>query len=199
MEEIKTYTPRDLAKKLKINYRTILREIQRGNLPATKIGRIYLISEDAINLYLSTTVKARFWKVSASIVNHNGKILLVKRRAREGRLQWQFPAGTIYYAEKSSYRAEVECLMETQVHSKAVKLIGKRIHPDTNVIIYYWLCDYLSGEAVNNDPDENSEVRWATPKDVLRLFTSDVYTPVRKYLESASGLSDAEGKRGVKE
>ena len=184
METKDLYTPHEVAKDLKINYRTVLREIQRGNLVAKRIGRIYLITRDSLESYLSKSDSARPLKVSAAIVEKGDKILLVRRKRREGTLFWQFPTGIVRYSEKTSTRAELECLQETGVHCKAIMLFGHRIHPDTKTIIYYWLCEYLDGKEYNADDSENAKVLWVDKEKVEETFTSDMYEPVRKYLGS---------------
>ena len=48
----KNYTTNEVAKELRVNKRTILREIKRGNLRVKKVGRKYLITETALRDYL---------------------------------------------------------------------------------------------------------------------------------------------------
>lgn len=47
------YTIKDLAKKLKVSARTILREIQRGILKTNKVGKKYLITNAQLEAYLT--------------------------------------------------------------------------------------------------------------------------------------------------
>ena len=175
-------TPREVAEELKLNYRTVLREIDRGNISAKKVGRIYLITRDELERYTSSSNRPRNLEVAVAVVAKGPKILLVKRKKKEGRLVWQFPAGIMRFSERSSTRAEIECLQETGVHCTAEKYFGKRVHPDTNVVIHYWLCRYTSGKTYNADTSENEEVRWVSRKEVLELFTTDYYKPVREFL-----------------
>ena len=48
----KNYTVEEVAKKLKVSKKTILREIARGKLRTERVGRRYLISESSLNKYL---------------------------------------------------------------------------------------------------------------------------------------------------
>lgn len=48
----KKYTIQEVAKRLKVSQRTILREIQRGKIGVEKAGRRYLISEKSLSIYL---------------------------------------------------------------------------------------------------------------------------------------------------
>jgi excisionase family DNA binding protein len=178
------YTPKEVANQLKTNYRTILREIKRGNLKAHKVGNLYVIKESDLQKYIDKGTVVSPLKVSVAVVKKDNQFLLVKRRKKEGKLQWQFPTGTLKYAEDSSIRAEIECLEETSIHCKAIKKLGKRVHPDTNVIIYYWICEYIQGEPKNLDDYENEEVKWVDADKVLDLTTSDVYPPIKEYIRA---------------
>jgi hypothetical protein len=62
-------------------------------------------------------------------------------------------------------------------------MLGKRVHPNTKVVIYYWYCEYLDGEEYNADDYENDGVEWVTGEEALRRFTTDVYDPVEKILK----------------
>lgn len=183
MNEKEILSPRDVAEELRVNYRTILREIDRGNLAAKKIGRIYLITREELERYTSTRPKVRKLEVAVAIVTNKTDVLLVKRKKKEGPLVWQFPAGTMKFSEKSSTRAEIECLEETGVHCVAEKYFGKRVHPDTKVVIHYWLCRNAGGKPYNADTTENDEALWMPRKKALEMITSDLYEPVKKYLE----------------
>lgn len=48
----RNYTIQELAEKLKVSQRTILREIQRGKIKASKVGRRHLIAEKELKRYL---------------------------------------------------------------------------------------------------------------------------------------------------
>jgi 8-oxo-dGTP diphosphatase len=175
------YTPQELAKHLKLHYRTVLREIARGNLVAKKIGRILLISKEQVEQYLHQE-NIQPLRVAVAIVVSQGKVLLVKRKLEENKLKWQFPAGRVRYGEKSAVRAEIQCLQETAVHCKAVKKLGQRVHPQTKAGISYWLCEYLQGQASNVDSSENTEVRWVGLLEPEKLFTTNYYPAVKNYL-----------------
>lgn len=46
------YTPDDLAKMFKVTPGTIWRYIREGKLPASKLGRKYIISDDQLKRFL---------------------------------------------------------------------------------------------------------------------------------------------------
>ena len=50
---MKVYGTKEVAEMLKINKRTVLNEINRGNLKAKKIGNKYRITEKAIQEYMN--------------------------------------------------------------------------------------------------------------------------------------------------
>lgn len=52
------FTVEEIASKLKVSKKTILREIQRGKLKTEKVGRRYLISEVTLNNYLHPEIQS---------------------------------------------------------------------------------------------------------------------------------------------
>lgn len=52
MADANTYTIEEVAKRLRVSKKTILREIKKGKLSVQKAGRKYLIDEDALDRYL---------------------------------------------------------------------------------------------------------------------------------------------------
>ncbi len=185
------FTLKEVAKHLKVEYRTVLREIHRGNLVAHHVGNILLISEENLSRYLNKS-NIQPLRVSVAVVTRRQKVLLVKRRFKEGVLQWQFPAGTVQFKERTSTRAEIECLQETGIHCKAQRKLGYRVHPDTKVVISYWACDYIEGQLYNVDTVENSEVKWVGLIEPEGLFPSDYYKPVKSYLRELHEKSSTE-------
>jgi len=49
----KTYSINELAELFKVSTRTLQREISRGNLKASKVGRKYTVSQEALDKYLN--------------------------------------------------------------------------------------------------------------------------------------------------
>lgn len=52
MSETKFYTIREVAKILRVNERTVLNEIDRGELRATRVGRQWRVSQEALDDYI---------------------------------------------------------------------------------------------------------------------------------------------------
>lgn len=121
--------------------------------------------------------------VVVSIVSRRGRFLLIRRRHAEGSLRWQFPGGKQERGESLAKAAERETLEETGVVCRAIHEIGSRLHPQTKVMISYWLCRYEGSDTPLSIPsDEVGDARWISGPEALRTLTSDLYEPIRKYL-----------------
>lgn len=97
---------------------------------------------------------------------------------------WQFPAGMVKPGLTAATVAVRETLTETGVHCSVNRTIGSRIHPVTNVLCEYFLCDYLDGEAENRDAAENVSVTWTPTKRLTRFIPAGrIYSPVLAELE----------------
>lgn len=55
MEEIRVYTPDEIAQALKITRRSVYTYIKTGKLPAVKIGKEWRITKEALDRFLSPT------------------------------------------------------------------------------------------------------------------------------------------------
>lgn len=124
--------------------------------------------------------------IAVAIVKKDGTILLVRRRQREGSLHWQFPSGSVKQKEEAGRTAERKVFDKTSVVCQVTKLIGKRIHPETEVQAMYFLSTYISGETFLKDTEDLDEVKWVSAQDALRMITSNVFPPVREYLAKFS-------------
>jgi 8-oxo-dGTP diphosphatase len=128
--------------------------------------------------------------VSIAIVTCGDEVLLVCRRDEGSGLTWQFPAGVVKPGATPSSVAIRETLGETGVHCSISESLGQRVHPMTGVLCHYFRCEYLAGEASNQDVIENASVDWVTREAVTRFIPEDrIYEPVlRTILE---GREDA--------
>jgi 8-oxo-dGTP diphosphatase len=122
-------------------------------------------------------------KVVIGIMKHDSRVLMVERRISEGALTWQFPAGTIKPGHSEEETIIKEIKEETGISCKARRRLGRRIHPDTNVICYYWVVDYLDGCLVNGDCDENKSVCWVDLAEYSNKVSSNLFNPIKQYLE----------------
>jgi 8-oxo-dGTP pyrophosphatase MutT (NUDIX family) len=116
--------------------------------------------------------------VAIAVVIRQDHVLLVQRRD-SGLLNWQFPAGVVK-PESSAERVAIhETKIETAIDTRVTREIGARTHPITGVYCRYFLCDYLAGDAVNQDVVENASVAWAPIAALSRFIpTANIYPPV---------------------
>ena len=131
---------------------------------------------------------ARAFRVAIAVVVKEAEALIVCRRdSTYGGLTWQFPAGIVKPGISSIVAAVRETLAETAVHCAPRRKLGSRVHPITNVLCDYVLCDYLAGYARNLDLIENVGVLWVN-KDRLPSFIAPdlIYPPVMKVLDIAN-------------
>jgi 8-oxo-dGTP pyrophosphatase MutT (NUDIX family) len=118
--------------------------------------------------------------VAVAIVVRESEILLVCRRsAHENDIMWQFPAGVIKPGMPSKSVAVRETLRETGVCCSVSGNLGRRVHPVTRVVCDYLLCEYVSGDAVNSDAEENLDVAWIAKDRLERIIPREhIYPPV---------------------
>mgnify|MGYP002623761308 CR=1 FL=1 len=122
--------------------------------------------------------------ISAAIIVHDGRVLMVRRRASEGELMWQFPAGGIEDGGETAEDAAVrETLEETGLVVKATRLLGERVHPKTGRRMSYTACEVVDGEAHVADADELDAVAWITHGEIADYVPYGLFGPVQKYLD----------------
>lgn len=120
-------------------------------------------------------------KIVLGIVIYKKKILIVRRKVKEGNLFWQFPGGEIESNETEEQAVIRELKEETGLSCKANKLLGKRVHPHTNREMLYFACNFISGEILISDEDL-SEAKWVNIENLNDYFTTDLYEPVKVYI-----------------
>ncbi|MFD7616602.1 NUDIX hydrolase [Streptomyces sp. NPDC059802] len=123
--------------------------------------------------------------ISAAIIAQGDRVLMVRRRVKEGELMWQFPAGAIEDGESAEDAAVRETEEETGLTVKAVRLLGERVHPKTGRLMSYTACEPLSGEAHVADDDELDAVAWVTHGEISEYVPYGLFEPVQEYLDKA--------------
>jgi 8-oxo-dGTP diphosphatase len=123
--------------------------------------------------------------VSAAIITDGGRVLMVRRRVKEGELSWQFPAGGVEDGETAEDAAVRETLEETGLIVKSVKYIGDRVHPKTGKFMAYTACEVVSGTAHVADDDELDTVAWVEHSEIPGLVPYGLFGPVQEYLDEA--------------
>lgn len=123
--------------------------------------------------------------IAAAVVVDNGRVLMVRRRVKEGTLSWQLPAGAIEPGETAEQAAVRETKEETGLVVSAVTLLGARLHPITGRHMSYVVCTAESGTAHLADADELAEVEWSDRSQVAERVPDGFWEPVQAYLDSA--------------
>lgn len=127
--------------------------------------------------------------ISAAIIANEGRVLMIRRRVKEGELSWQFPAGAIEPGEATEDAAVRETVEETGLVVTALKLLGERVHPKTHRTMSYTACEVVQGEAQIADEDELDAVAWVTLDEIPQYVPYGLFGPVQEYLEGELGAS----------
>lgn len=122
--------------------------------------------------------------ISAAIITDSGRVLMVRRRVKEGELSWQFPAGAIEPGEAAEAAAVRETIEETGLVVTASHLIGERIHPKTQRLMSYTACKVIQGEAHVADEDELDAVAWVSLDEIPEKVPYGLFEPVQEYLDA---------------
>ena len=96
---------------------------------------------------------------AASLVFRDGKVLLVKRLFDPMQGYWTLPAGFVNAFEDPARAAERECLEETGLVVKAVRvaqIITGRDHPRGADIVLVYQADWISGEVLAQDDAQDA-------------------------------------------
>jgi 8-oxo-dGTP pyrophosphatase MutT (NUDIX family) len=125
--------------------------------------------------------------IVAAIITADDRVLMAKRRVREGTLSWTFPAGQQEPGESSEATAIRETREEVGLNVTAKHVIGERIHPETGRHMIYVACHIAEGEAHVVDTEELSEITWCRFTDLDTYVPQGLFRPVRDYLENALG------------
>jgi 8-oxo-dGTP diphosphatase len=122
--------------------------------------------------------------ISAAIIVDQNRVLMVRRRVKEGALSWQFPAGGIEAGESPEEAAVRETLEETGLEVKAIRLIGHlRRHPKSGREMFYTAAEVVAGEAHVADKEELAEVAWITHREIADYVPYGLFGPVQEYLD----------------
>jgi 8-oxo-dGTP diphosphatase len=121
--------------------------------------------------------------VSAAIITDGERVLMVRRRVKEGDLSWQFPAGGVEDGETAEQAAVRETLEETGLTVRAVKYIGDRVHPKSGKFMAYTACEVVEGTATVADKVELDQVAWVRHEEIPALVPYGLFGLVQEYLD----------------
>ena len=130
--------------------------------------------------------------VSVGIVAKDGFVLMVRRKRREGDLRWNFPGGTIEPWEDDASAVVREVREETGIECKPLHRLSQRRHPDSDVEIVYWLCDWISGEPRVKERTKADRTQWIRASQVSDLVTSDLSPSIKRELKRIERTSTAQ-------
>jgi 8-oxo-dGTP diphosphatase len=121
--------------------------------------------------------------IASAITVHEGRVLLVRRRVKEGSLSWQFPGGEIEEGESANEAAVRETREETGLEVKDVAVLGERVHPNTGRTMVYVACEVVGGKATVVDDEELAELAWSDGGQLTEYVPYPFYGPVQDYLD----------------
>ena len=121
--------------------------------------------------------------IAAAIVVEDGRVLMVRRRIKEGELSWQFPAGAIESGESDEEAATRETLEEAGLVVSPIKHLGGRVHPATGRTMVYIACGVVDGVAHVADAEELAEVEWCDRHRLRGYVPHPLFEPVQDYLD----------------
>lgn len=121
--------------------------------------------------------------ISTAIIVDGGKVLMIRRREREGKLLWAFPGGGIEDGETPEQAAVREVAEEVDIEVKATRVLGDRVHPQTGRHMTYVACEPVAGEARVADAEELAEVAWVTHGEIPELVPWGLFPAVQEYLD----------------
>jgi 8-oxo-dGTP diphosphatase len=126
--------------------------------------------------------------VASAIITDNGKVLLVRRRVKEGSLSWQFPGGEVEPGESAGQAAVREVREETGLIVAESKSLGERVHPNTGRKMIYVACDVVKGNAKVVDDEELDDLAWADQRTISEYVPYGFYGPVQEYLNATLSI-----------
>jgi 8-oxo-dGTP diphosphatase len=121
--------------------------------------------------------------IASAIITHEGKVLLVRRRVKEGSLSWQFPGGEVEPGESAGQAAVREVREETGLVVAESKVLGERTHPNTRRTMVYVACSVVHGDAAIVDDDELDALAWVNHTELTEYVPYGFYEPVQTHLD----------------
>lgn len=183
----KTTTIEKIKKKLEKNKYADLMVVKKTdlNLLMSKMNEL----DGLLKNFLQKNLEVEDFINLGVVVNKQGKVLIMrwldhKKGKGKSVLTWGFPDGTQRLNESRSECAARGVLERTGYKVKSIKEISSRFHPQFPVFIIYHLCKLISLKPIAKPKKahEITEVRWVKSKELLKLFTTDFNSEVKREL-----------------
>ncbi len=129
------------------------------------------------------TSETREQAIAAAVIVRDGKVLLIRRRQREGTLLWALPSGGIEEGESAEDAAQRETMEEVGLAVSAASVLGERVHPNTGRRMIYVACRPGTGDAEVLDSEEIEELTWAAKSELVTYVPHGFFDKVQDYLE----------------
>jgi ADP-ribose pyrophosphatase YjhB (NUDIX family) len=130
--------------------------------------------------------------VTASLIEKNGKILLVQEGHEFAYGLWNFPAGKLEEKISLIKNAEKEVEEETGYKSKVKGLVGvyHKARKDANVVRIIFASSITGGKIRTNPDDEIIQAKWMTHKEIKKLGkqlrSEDILMAIKDYKKRGS-------------
>lgn len=122
--------------------------------------------------------------IAAAVIVSDERVLMVRRKEKEGQLSWQFPAGEVESGETGAEAAVRETHEEVGLKVRAEALLGERVHPATGRRMIYVACTVLDGTPYVADEDELAEVEWCDRAKLTSYVPYPFFGPVQDYFDA---------------
>lgn len=120
--------------------------------------------------------------IAAAVIVRDGKVLLIRRRLREGTLLWALPSGGVEAGETPADAARRESLEEVGLSVTPMEPLGERVHPVTGRRMHYVACTPGDSTPEVRDTEEIVELTWASKAELTDLVPGGFFRDVERYL-----------------
>lgn len=125
-------------------------------------------------------------KVVAGIIVKDGRLLLAKRKMRDGKEGWEFPGGKIEEGEKpeAALIREIEEELDMRVNPLDVISVKELVGESGERMVFYAILAKAEEES-RPVAREHEELRWVSPEEIKNF---DLFEPDRLILEELTNF-----------